>query len=503
MSLAHVQRLAPAALVVLLLGGFASARPKYLSQPRSTEDTPVMQAALDGDAARMKELLDDKSAVNITGHVTNGYPHMTPLMVSGEKDDVILVRMLLKAGADPLLRVPRHSNSAWPPLGWSARCFARSTGAARAENLLVKAGSRGDETCLLEADFLAAVSKQQLKKVQRLGPRANGRLQQRVLEDALSLAMDQKSVPMIRAIEASGLAPRGRLHFNLAVPAGTDVSMRPGSSITITPMPAVEAAFREDNEKALLALVKKGATPPPLTQLVEKRMRSVVKHLLKTGANPNDKLSWSDTALIKAVEARDWDLTEALLAAGADVNLAGASAATPLLTSMQGKEPVDTALVRRLVEAGADIDKSDSTRPPLQHAAGICLPDIVSLLLQRGARWNRPPRGGTGLYEDALRPRAPCTGEDTLRVVQALRAGGVLIHAQELGDPATFHERARQSPALGAELTAAGLLPERQRPKSRYPEGSPLRNLEDLGRAVRTTTPLIVWELYNPWLWGT
>nr|BDT36392.1 ankyrin repeat domain-containing protein [Myxococcus sp. MH1] len=503
MSLVHVQRLTPVTLVVLLLGGFADARPKYLSQARFIEDTPVMQAALDGDAARMKDLLDNKSAVNITGHVTNGYPHMTPLMVSGEKDDVALVRMLLKAGADPLLRVPRHDNSAWPPFGWSARCFARSTGAARAEKLLVKAGSRGDEACLVEADFLAAVAKEQVRKVEQLGQRAKGRIQQRVLADALSLAMDQKSVPMVRAIEASGLSPRGGLNLNMAVPAGADVSMRLRSRVTITPLPAVEVALREDDEKALLALVKKGAAPPPLSQLVEKRMRSVVKHLLKTGANPNDTLPWSDTALIKAVQARDGGLTEALLAAGADVNLAGASAATPLLTSMQGNEPVDTTLVRRLVEAGADIDKSDSTRPPLQHAAGICLPDIVSLLLQRGARWNRPPRGGTGLYEDALRPRAPCTEEDTLRVVQALRAAGVLIHAQELLDPGHFHERARQSPALGAELFAAGLVPERKQPKSRHPEGSPLRNLEDLGRAVRTTTPLIEWERYNPWLWGT
>ncbi|MCP3057708.1 ankyrin repeat domain-containing protein [Myxococcus sp. K38C18041901] len=503
MTFVPVQRLAPVTLLVLLLGGSADARPKYLSRARVTEDTPVMQAALDGDVARMKDLLDHKSAVNITGDSLNGYSSMTPLMVSGEKDDVTVLRMLLKAGADPRLRVPRHNNSAWPPFGWSARCFARSTGAARAEKLLVKAGSPGDEACLLEADFLAAVSKKKVQKAQQLGQRAKGRIQQRVLADALDLAAEQKNVPMVRAVEAAGLSPRGGIHLNMAVPAGTDVSMRPGSRITISPLPAVEVAFREDNEKALLALVKKGAEPPPLSQLVEKRMRLVVKHLLKKGANPNEKQPLGDTALVKAVQARDWDLTEALLAAGADVNLTGASSSTPLLTSMQGTEPVDTALVRRLVEAGADIDKSDSTRTPLKHAAGVCLPDIVSLLLQRGARWSLPPSGGTGLYEEALRPRAPCTEEDTLRVVQALRAGGVLIHAQELMDPGHFHERARQSSSLGAELFAAGLVPERKRPKSRYPEGSPLREMENLGRAVRTTTPLIEWELYNPWLWGT
>ncbi|QSQ12285.1 ankyrin repeat domain-containing protein [Myxococcus landrumensis] len=458
--------LSSSVVLCLVVTGSAFARNRRRSAVL-IEDTPVIQAALDGDAAKMKALLRHKASVNRTGELTNGLGHMTPLMVASEKGHTAIVDLLLQAKADPDLRVPRHSAS-WPPPGWSARCFARAERQSGPEALLVQAGASGDAACLVEADFLAAVRKKDSKRALLLGRRAKGGIRQQVLQEALDLAREQKSIAMIRAVDAAGFNPGATtgVHIELPVASRTDVSMSPGSHILVTALSPARKALEARDEKAVLALVKAGHPPPMLMMLVRWGMTSVVLHQLKTGANPDVGEEAGNTPLIEAVLARNQVLVDALLAAGADVNLPGEVEVTPLLAALQGDKPVELSLVGRLLKAKADVNKADRYRTPLMEAASRCLPKVVSLLLQKGARWDVPPDGGAGLYEEAVVPRVPCSEEVTVQVIQALREGGVPLQHPEERHLDWLRLRARESPVLGPELSAAGLRPEKEQPSS-------------------------------------
>ncbi|WP_342377252.1 ankyrin repeat domain-containing protein [Myxococcus stipitatus] len=453
-------------LVCLVLSSGSSAATTFLHRREVTfkPEVPVIDAARDGDVDQMRSLLGGGTAVNRTGDPKGDYPLMTPLMVASERGHAPIVRLLLKAKADLHLRVPRH-RSLWPPTGWSARCFARASLESGPEKLLVQAGASGDEACLMEADFLAAVRKKDARRALLLGRRAKGRIQHEVLRKALDEAVEQQSVAMIRAVDEAGFNPRRPVHVSLHVAPGMNVSMRPGSGIVITVPTVVERAMEEYDEKAVLALVKAGHPPPGLVSLMDKGMKSVVLHLLEKGASPDSRDEDGDTLLIHAVRRRDPVLVDALLAAGAEVNLPGKKGVTPLLAALRGYAPVELSQVQRLVEAQADINKGDAHRTPLMEAASGCVPKVVALLLQRGARWDVPPDGGAGLYEEAVVPQVRCPERVTVQVIQALREGGVPLRHPDETHLDWLRVRARESQMLGPQLYAAGLSRERAPPK--------------------------------------
>ncbi|WP_338873229.1 ankyrin repeat domain-containing protein [Myxococcus stipitatus] len=444
-------------LAGLVLGGAFSARAERREVLVIREVSPL-QAASDGDAVMMKAVIDRKFDLNQPGGPMSNHRLMTPLMVASEKGHAGIVRMLLKAKADLDLRVPRHSAS-WPPYGWSARCFARSGRKPSPEKLLVQVGASGDEACLEEADFLAAVRRQDVKRTLQLGRRAKGRLQERVLKAALDQAIKDKSLAMLRAVDAVGFNPNWSISVELPVAPGTDVSMRPGSRIRVSASSPAQKAMDSHDEKTLLALVKAGEKPPMLMMMVRWGMTSVVLHQLQQGANPDTGEHAGNTPLIEAVLARNQVLVDALLAAGANVNLPGEVEVTPLLAALRGDKPVELGLVERLLDAKADINLADRTRTPLMDAASRCLPKAVALLLKRGARWDVPPDGGAGLYEEAVVPQVPCSEKVTAQVLQALREGGVPLQHPDETHLDWLRVRAAESQMLGPQLYAAGLRP--------------------------------------------
>ncbi|QSQ12288.1 ankyrin repeat domain-containing protein [Myxococcus landrumensis] len=453
-------------LVCVVLSSGSSAATTFVLRRETPfkPKVPVIDAARGGVVEQMRSLLGGSTAVNRTDDPTGDFPHMTPLMVASEKGHTQIVRMLLKAKADLHLRVPRH-RSVWPPQGWSARCFARSALKPGPEKLLVQAGASGDEACLVEADFLAAVRKKDAKRALLLGGRAKGQIQQEVLRAALDLAREQQSLAMVRAVDAAGFNPRQPVHVSLRVAPGMDVSMRPGSSIIITIPSLIERAMEDYDEKAVLALVKAGHPPPGLVPLMKTWMDSVVLHLVKTGAHPDSREEGGDTPLITALQRQNPVLVDALLTAGADVNLLGKEGMTPLMAALRDYDSVEVSLVERLLDAKADINKATGDRTPLMEAASRCLPKVVALLLRRGARWDVLPDGGAGLYEEAVVSQVSCPERVTVQVIQALREGGVPLQHPDETHLDWLRVRARKSQMLASQLYAAGLRPEKAPPK--------------------------------------
>jgi ankyrin repeat protein len=76
----------------------------------------------------------------------------------------------------------------------------------------------------------------------------------------------------------------------------------------------------------------------------------------------------------------------ALIAAGADSNVATATGATPLMLAARAGS---TETVTRLIETGADVNAKEKAfgQTALMVAAGLDRADVVRLLLSRGADW--------------------------------------------------------------------------------------------------------------------
>ncbi|WP_165227137.1 ankyrin repeat domain-containing protein [Aquisphaera insulae] len=279
----------------------------------------------------------------------------TALMHAAEEAREDIVRVLLEAGAKVDARDDRDSRTA---LHWAAH--AGRTGAAR---LLIAAG----------ADVLA--------------------------EDADGLTPED-------------LARRGR-HETLAreLHAQAADRPRPGKSLTGRLCKAVEAG----DVDAIRTLVDAGADvnarlsggKTPLLIAVEQGYTQAVEMLLAAGADPNKRDADDLTPLMAAIEANRLEFVRLLLAAGADPD-AGAPThrsderRTPLLVvidnasdavpagadaedeSLARKVPL--AMIRALIDAGADVNLADDDgSQPLWYALDVHEPEIAEILLAAGA----------------------------------------------------------------------------------------------------------------------
>ena len=101
--------------------------------------------------------------------------------------------------------------------------------------------------------------------------------------------------------------------------------------------------------------------------------------------DPRARMRYGRTPLMVAVANHQRDVVDALIRAGAEVNARDSSRTTPLEMAVRGLDK-DTAVVRLLLEAGADTKVEDyAGGTPLLDAAGSNDTAVVRMLLAKGA----------------------------------------------------------------------------------------------------------------------
>lgn len=208
---------------------------------------------------------------------------------------------------------------------------------------------------------------------------------------------------------------------------------------------AVPAAHG-DQAGAREALAKEGIafTPEAFLQRVAEGDAARVTLFLEAGIDPSVPNSMKRTALWIAVEQKQLEVVKALLAGGVVPNEKNAPqmeyGRTIVLAAVDSG---DVALVRSLVEAGADARMANEYGvPPLAEAARTGNLEMCEILLKAGADPNAAPGGFPLLYGPV--------NEDHLDVVRLLLASGA-----RLGEHKSPLLEAAKTPEMRGVLEAA------------------------------------------------
>jgi len=203
---------------------------------------------------------------------------------------------------------------------------------------------------------------------------------------------------------------------------------------------------RCDQAGARAALEKEGIafTPEAFLQKVAEGDAAHVTLFLEAGIDPSAANSTKRTALWIAVERKQPEVLKALLAAGVAPNEKNAPPMESGKTIVfEAVDSGDAALVRTLVEAGADAKMANEYGvPPLAEAARVGNLAICEILLKAGADPNAAPGGFPLLYGPV--------NEDHLDVVRLLLASGA-----KLGEHKAALMEAAKTPEMRALLEPA------------------------------------------------
>jgi ankyrin repeat protein len=157
------------------------------------------------------------------------------------------------------------------------------------------------------------------------------------------------------------------------------------------------------------------AAPATVVEAAMAGNRDTVRALLKDGADVNSAQADGMTALHWAATKNDVDLAKILLFAGANLKATTRIGGyTPLLIASRGGH---AAMVAALVAAGADANLATTNgATPLMFAAQAGSPDAVTALLEHGADVNAAEKvkGETALFFAAANGRA-----DVIRLLTA------------------------------------------------------------------------------------
>ena len=138
----------------------------------------------------------------------------------------------------------------------------------------------------------------------------------------------------------------------------------------------------------------------PLIEACGNGMATVVKYLLKLGANVNAHDKIHDTALISAARRGDISLVELLIEHGADVNSYGWHSTTALHeAALRPRIPIAKLLIERRSKLNARIREGGT---PPHNAASKGAISMMTFLIEHGADVNaRNREGGTPLHNAA------------------------------------------------------------------------------------------------------
>lgn len=151
-----------------------------------------------------------------------------------------------------------------------------------------------------------------------------------------------------------------------------------GSALTLVPAPLsaqlgqsagykfLQSVKDAKNDEVIAALEKPGVTmintrdrangEGALHIVVRRGDLTYVSYLLSKGADANLRDDKGETAMLLATRLGRKEMVDALAKSGGNVNLANASGETPLIIAVQRR---DQALVRDLLDLGADPDQAD------------------------------------------------------------------------------------------------------------------------------------------------
>jgi ankyrin repeat protein len=192
--------------------------------------------------------------------------------------------------------------------------------------------------------------------------------------------------------------------FRYLIGAGADVNQHGRFQRTSLKYTAVMAAVESGMGKILETLLQLGARPndisaagqiyygyraiSPLQMAARRGDLEAVQLLIRYGGNVNAS-TCGDSALAAAVSRADIEMTKLLLRNGADVNAPGDSDVQLLTTAVEMNH---LELVEAILDAGADVNiLSHGNYGCTARECAICLlhgSDIRDLLVARGARWD-------------------------------------------------------------------------------------------------------------------
>lgn len=318
-------------------------------------------------------------------NATSGDPARTPLGRAAEKGQLRVAEYLLSNGADV-----NFTSQGWTPL-----CFAAQNGHKKMVELLVARGANVEARAVSKTALHIAVSRNFPAVVESLlAAKADPNSRDNGDNTPLMAAVLQGSVPMAKAL----LARAADVNLVNKAPSSRNF---PGAS-------TVNAATDRPNYGSALHLAV-GRGNLAMTQL-----------LLTNRADVARRSIFGETALHVAAASGRTDVAALLIAAGADVNAAGAEdqtgGATPLhLATIGGYREAVKLLLEKAANPNVTAGRPGVT--PLMSAASGKDAELITLLLKHKADLNLVGANGNFALLNAVMQRNPET-------VRALLAGG-------------------------------------------------------------------------------
>lgn len=346
---------APAEQNTLQTAVLEDASPREYRYLRSSGLPPDLLCAVQfGDVATLQQIL--KSGMRVSRLTFQNKP---PLVIAVEKEQEAMVRMLLKAGADP--------NAGHPLIG---ACVQHNVEIARE---LLEAGANVNDSVEYYNIRDTRIFGYEWKNPMHLRLETDGIYGTRVTP--IQLAAESNNVAMYQLLRSF----HAQTNLFLAVAIG--------------------------NIHEVCALVEQGADvnalnsmhDTPLTVALMRNQKSVITALLERGASTEGYGSSGDCPLMLAALYGGPDVMNTLIAHGAKVNSVSKSG-EPVLMRLAYTDRVDC--LRLLLAHGADIDmRGPNGQTVLMCAVRANQTDIVRALLANGVGVNvHDDRGETALH---------------------------------------------------------------------------------------------------------
>jgi ankyrin repeat protein len=247
---------------------------------------------------------------------------------------------------------------------------------------------------------------------------------------------------MGRARRRRGVSGRGRISIAGAVAL---VVLGVGAAVVraVAPDAAVADAARSRDAAAVRALLRSGADVnaaqgdgmTALHWAAANGDAALASTLLAAGANvrATTRLG-AQTALHMASQGGHAAVVASLLAAGADPNRPTSTGATPLMLAARSG---DTRTATHLIEVGGDINALEKAygQTALMIAAGLDRADLVTLLLQRGAK-----HGLASSFVDLAALTAPSEADGTRQGPPGAASGPARADVAGLTRPYRYNE---------------------------------------------------------------